>query len=258
MNDLKKNIVQWIKDWFDENGDETTKAVIGISGGKDSSVVAALCCEALGRERVLGVLMPCGEQTDISDSYNLISHLGIESIVVNIESSYEALLSSIETCEIISNPLVKGNLQARLRMSTLYAIAQERKGRVSNNCNASERFVGYFTLYGDDAGDFSPLSNLTVREVVELGKQLGLPEDLYNKTPIDGLANNQVGEHVLTDEEAMGFTYDQLEEFMKNGFLEDKKISDLIEEKHLYSEFKRKKPRIPNFNKLVDEHFDLM
>lgn len=255
MKQLKNDIVLWIKEWFETNGDENTIAVVGISGGKDSSVVAALCAEALGRERVLGVLMPSGRQADISDSYSLVGHLGIKSVQVNIGPMYETAMDLIEnSIGKVTNTLVKGNTQARLRMTTLYAISQENGGRVSNNCNASERFVGYSTIYGDDAGDFSPLSSLTSKEVMLIGKELGLPESLWNKTPIDGLENNIVDGETLTDEDVMGFTYDQLEEYMDTRDVKgDKATAALIAEKHKNSEFKRKLPRIPHFPVYVEK-----
>ena len=253
MEKLKDDIVMWIREWFEENGDENTPAVIGISGGKDSSVVAALCTAALGRERVLGVFMPSGKQVDLADSYALTDHLGINSVQVDVGPMYDKAIEGIESAiGEITNPLVKGNTQARLRMTTLYAVSQAHNGRVSNNCNASERFVGYSTIYGDDAGDFSPLSSLISNQVMLLGKELGLPEHLWNKTPIDGLENNLVDGVNLTDEDVMGFTYNQLDEFMLTGVVEgEPAITKLIADKHKHSEFKRKLPRIPHF-KYID------
>lgn len=260
MNQLKEDIVLWIKEWFDKNGDENTPAVIGISGGKDSSVVAALCVEALGPERVIGVLMPSGSQADIADSIQLVEHLGIRSVEINIGPMYEmAILNLNYAVGMVKNPLVKGNLQARLRMTTLYAVSQERNGRVSNNCNASERFVGYSTIYGDDAGDFSPISSITSKGVMLLGRELGLPDNLWAKTPIDGLENNSVKGNTLTDEDVMGFTYDQLDEFMLSGMvMDDKDAGILIYSKHEGSRFKRRLPRIPHFKMEIDDLFKVI
>lgn len=264
MENLTNELVNWVKQWFEENGNEKTKAVVGISGGKDSSVVAALCCRALGPERVFGVIMPCGTQSDIADSYSLVEHLGIDSVQVNIGPMYDTSLEMIENAikhttdtstterpfDEIQNPLVKGNLQSRLRMVTLYAISQELGGRVSNNCNKSERFVGYSTLYGDNAGDFAPLADLTVSEVMKIGGELGLPKYLANKTPIDGLENNKSGVLVLTDEDSMGFSYADLEKFINTGTVKGKpQISKLIADKHNHSEFKRNIVKIPYFKK---------
>lgn len=249
MNQLKNDVIKWIKDWFEVNGDKTTPAVIGISGGKDSSVVAALCVEALGKDRVIGVIMPCGKQHDIEDSYSLVNHLGIKSVQVNIGPIFDATMDMIQnSTDPIKNELVKGNTQARLRMTTLYAISQEHGGRVSNNCNASERFVGYFTLYGDDSGDFAPISSLPSNVVMELGQSLGLPSFLAKKIPIDGLENNHNDGEYLTDEDVMGFTYKQLNEYMNNNEVKEDKVAEKkIRELHHRSEFKRKLPRIPHF-----------
>lgn len=249
MKQLKDDLVLWIQNWFKENGNENTPAVVGISGGKDSSVVAALCAAALGRERVIGVLMPSGNQIDIADSYALVTHLGIPSVQVNIGPIYQTAMDMIEnSIGPITNTLVKGNTQARLRMTTLYAVSQQHNGRVSNNCNASEIFVGYSTVYGDDAGDFSPLSSLTTKQVMLLGKELGLPEQLWSKTPIDGLENNMVDGKPMADEDAMGFTYDQLNEYIATGDVSgNQDVSRAIQAKHQNSHFKRKLPKMPHF-----------
>ena len=166
---VKKDIVEWIKDWFEENG-KGCKAVVGLSGGKDRSVVAALCVEALGRDRVLGVMMPNGEQFDIDVSHKLAEHLGIESIVINIKDAYDGMLGELAKHFDSFEGQAKINLPPRLRMSALYAVSQTVNGRVANTCNLSEDWVGYATKYGDGAGDFSPLSNLTVQEVKAVGR----------------------------------------------------------------------------------------
>lgn len=194
--------------------------------------------------------MPSGHQTDISDSYALVTHLGIPSVQVNIGPMYQTAMDMIEnSIGPITNALVKGNTQARLRMTTLYAVSQQHNGRVSNNCNASEIFVGYSTVYGDDAGDFSPLSSLTTKQVMLLGEELGLPEGLWSKTPIDGLENNMVDGKPMTDEDAMGFTYDQLNEYIATGDVSGNPESALlISIKHQRSHFKRKLPKMPHFD----------
>lgn len=220
----KDEIVQWIRDYFEENGPDCD-AVVGISGGKDSSIVAALCVEALGKDRVVGVLMPCGKQADIGDSKRLVDHLGIRSYLINIESPVESILFRIRTKMEVSEQ-TKINLPARIRMATLYAVAQSlpHGGRVANTCNRSEDFVGYSTKYGDSAGDFSPLANLMVHEVIQIGYELGLPVDLVDKAPSDGLCGK-------TDEDNLGFTYAQLDNHISkgtSGFADiDKRISDL-------------------------------
>ena len=181
---VKDQVVEWIRNWFEENG-KGCNAVIGISGGKDSSVVAALCTEALGKDRVIGVTMPNDVQPDIDDSNRLIKHLGIRSCCVNIGETYKALMAAVEEqlktldTEVSRQTVI--NMPPRLRMTTLYAVSQSLNGRVANTCNLSEDWVGYSTRYGDAAGDFSPLGGLTVAEVIAVGKELGLPIDLVEK-----------------------------------------------------------------------------
>ena len=177
----KNEIVKWIRDWFEENG-KGCNAVIGISGGKDSSVVAALCVEALGVDRVIGVLMPNGVQPDIDCSKQLVEHLGIKHFIINIQKAYDGLLAEFPKDLEITRQ-TKINLAPRIRMSTLYAISQSNNGRVANTCNLSENWVGYSTRYGDDAGDFSPLGKITVQEVKAIGRLLKLPENLIEKVP---------------------------------------------------------------------------
>lgn len=220
--------VQWIKDWFEENG-KGCNAIVGISGGKDSSVVAALCVKALGRERVIGVLMPCGEQADIDMAKLLVNHLGIKSYEVNIANAVNGLLNELKGFEITSQTRI--NLSPRIRMSTLYAVGQSMNGRVANTCNLSEDWVGYSTRYGDSAGDFSPLSNLTVTEVKAIGRELGLPVELVDKVPIDGLSGK-------TDEENLGFTYDMLDRYIREGVCENEAVRARIDDLHKKNLFK--------------------
>ncbi len=224
---VKDECVSWIKQFFNENGPDCN-AVVGISGGKDSSIAAALCVEALGRERVIGVLMPQGEQHDIDMAYLLVNTLGIRHIVVNIGDTVKALKNSIPI-ELSNLSVV--NLPPRIRMATLYAVSQSNNGRVVNTCNLSEDWVGYSTRYGDAAGDFSPMANLTVTEVKEIGRLLGLPDELVDKTPIDGLCGK-------TDEENLGFTYAELDIYIRTGVIEDKEKKALIDKKHKANLFK--------------------
>lgn len=225
---VKNKCVEWIRDFFETNG-KGCNAVVGISGGKDSSVAAALCAEALGSDRVIGVLMPCGEQADIDCAYKLCRHLGIKHYVVNIKDAVEGLKANIPADIELSNQSII-NLPPRIRMSTLYAVSQSVNGRVVNTCNLSEDWVGYATRYGDAAGDFSPLSQLTVTEVKAIGRVLGLPIELVDKTPIDGLCGK-------TDEENLGFTYAELDVYIREGKIDDKakkeKI-DLMRERNLF------------------------
>lgn len=226
---VKNDCVQWIKDFFEENG-KGCNAVIGISGGKDSSIAAALCVEALGKDRVIGVLMPQGEQHDIDKAFMLVNHLGIKHYVINIKDTVDAILGALPgDLEITAQ--TKQNLPPRIRMSTLYAVSQSVNGRVVNTCNLSEDWVGYSTRYGDAAGDFSPMSLLTVTEVKEIGLLLGLPEELVNKVPIDGLCGK-------TDEENLGFTYAELDVYIRTGKIDDLQKKELIDRKHKANLFK--------------------
>lgn len=233
----KDKVVTWIRDWFDRNGQECN-AVIGISGGVDSSVVASLCVEALGKNRVFGVQLPCGEQSDINFATQLINHLGIKHCTVNILNAVNAIKNEFPNDIDISSQTTI-NLPPRIRMSTLYAISQSMNGRVANTCNLSEDWIGYSTRYGDSAGDFSPLANLTKTEVKEIGKILRLPMELVNKIPTDGLCGK-------SDEENFGFTYDVLDTYIRTGVINDITIKNKIDTMHEKNLFKMQ--LIPNFN----------
>lgn len=226
---IKNECVEWIKEFFENNG-KGCNAIVGISGGKDSSVAAALCVEALGADRVIGVLMPQGEQHDIDMAYKLVKHLGIKHYEINIKKAVEGALGAMpENLEISVQSRV--NLPPRIRMSILYAVGQSLNGRVANTCNLSEDWVGYSTRYGDAAGDFSPMANLTVTEVKEIGRVLGLPDDLVDKVPIDGLCGK-------TDEENLGFTYAELDRYIRTGEIDDPDKKQLIDRKHALNLFK--------------------
>ena len=224
---VKEACVLWIREFFKENGPDCN-AVIGISGGKDSSTVAALCVEALGADRVIGVLMPNGIQSDIDAAELLVRFLGIQQYTVNIRDCVEGLKRSIPFALSRQSEI---NLPARIRMAALYAVSQSHNGRVANTCNLSEDWVGYATRYGDGAGDFSPLSHLTVQEVKEIGRALCLPEDLIEKTPIDGLSGK-------TDEENLGFTYQELDRYIRTGVIEDERKKHRIDQLHTSNLFK--------------------
>lgn len=217
-NEATRACIDWIKTYFVENGDENTKAIIGISGGKDSSVAAALCVEALGKDRVIGVKMPQGIQHDIEYADKLIDFLKIKSITVNIKDACDALYAELDSADMTINPYtnkqIYSNLPARIRMTTLYAIAAAYHGRVANTCNYSEDYVGYATKFGDNAGDFSPLGNLTTDEVIAIGQQLNVPQSLLEKVPEDGLSG-------LTDEENLGFTYETLNAYLRKNIIPD-------------------------------------
>ena len=225
----KDGCVRWIRRFFEKNG-KGCNAVVGISGGKDSSVVAALCAEALGRDRVIGVLMPMGEQHDIDMAELLVRHLGIRSYTVNIKDAVEAVKGSIPF-ELSKQS--RENLPPRIRMSVLYAVSQSNNGRVANTCNLSEDWVGYSTRYGDAAGDFSPCSHLTVQEVKAVGRVLGLPTVLVDKPPEDGLCGR-------TDEDNLGFTYEELDRYIREGVIDDPEKKKNIDRRHRMNLFKLK------------------
>lgn len=228
----KDEIVQWIRNYFRKNGPDCN-AVIGISGGKDSSIVAALCCEALGNVRVIGVLMPQGAQSDIDVARELVTHLGIKSFEINIAEAVNTLLTNGRAAGLCDSKQARVNLPARIRMATLFMVSQSMNGRVANTCNYSEDYVGWATLFGDGAGQFSPLGRLTVTEVKAVGRELGLPEKFIEKAPADGLTGK-------TDEDNFGFTYEFLDKYIRTGdFGGDTETAGKIDRMHDANTFKQ-------------------
>ncbi len=214
----KELVVKWIRAWFDQNG-PTSPAVLGISGGKDSTVAAALCVEALGKDRVIGVMMPNNVQHDINDSVAVCEHLGIRYLTVDIHDAVQGVLNNIDAIfiperdgyeDVTFTQQTMNNLPPRIRMATLYAVSQSFNGRVVNTCNLSETMIGWETRWGDAVGDFSPLADLTASEVVAIGLECDIPKYLVVKTPADGLCGK-------TDEDAFGFTYAQLDSVIRGG-----------------------------------------
>ena len=226
----KEALIVWIRAWFEKNGRDCN-AVIGISGGKDSSVCAALCVEALGKDRVIGVLMPNGVQSDIADSRQLVEYLGIQNVTINIADAVSAVRTQLKEADIKVSEQTEINLPPRIRMSVLYAVSQSMNGRVINTCNLSEDWVGYSTRYGDSAGDVSLLGKLTVQEVKSLGRELGLPENLVDKAPSDGLCGN-------SDEQKLGFAYAVLDRYIREGICEDESVRQRIDSLHKQNKFK--------------------
>ena len=220
-----ENVKRWIKDWFEENGPKAS-AVIGISGGKDSTIVARLLADSLGKDRVVGVLMPDGVQKDIADAKKVVETLGIRSVVANIGETVKALKAELGTHFELSND-TRINIPPRIRMTCLYAVAQSlpEGGRVANTCNASEDYIGYSTKFGDAAGDFSPCSSFTVTEMLQIGDLLGLPKELVHKTPSDGLSG-------MTDEDKIGFTYAVLDRYIRTGECDDEATKNKIDKMH--------------------------
>lgn len=250
---IKTDIIQWIREWFLKNG-EGCNAVIGISGGKDSAVAAALCVEALGADRVIGVMMPDEFQEDIEDSYAVISRLGIRGYEVNIGRATYGIITGTLGALTKQHPhmtLTKqalDNIPARIRMCTLYAISQTLNGRVVNTCNLSENVCGYSTLFGDHAGDFSPFDQLTVTEIKAIGHMLGLPGYIVDKTPSDGLCGK-------TDEDSLGFTYEVLDKFIRTGVCEDEAVREAIIRRYQDNKFKTDIINIPHYDPHLPNHF---
>lgn len=226
---VKNEIVEWIRNWFEQNGKDCM-AVVGISGGVDSSVVTALCVKALGKDRVFGIKMPCGEQPDIEYANMLIKYLEIKSYTMNIWDAVIGIDNQFPT-DIEVSKQTTINLPPRIRMAALYAISQSLNGRVVNTCNMSESYVGFDTRYGDSAGDLSPLANLTKTEVIALAKELGLPDELVHKTPQDGLTG-------LTDEQSFGFSYAELDEYIRDGIEPSEEVKAKIDSMHEKNLFK--------------------
>lgn len=242
---VKDDLITWIRDWFEGNGKDC-KAVIGISGGIDSSVVTALCCEALGKDRVMGVLLPQNTQKDIDYAFDLCRTLDIKYYVIDIGKTVDNLLNLVwlrgkNDFEISKQ--TETNLPPRIRMATLYAISQSVKGRVINTSNLSESWVGYDTRWGDSVGDCSPLGNLTKTEIKAIAKELGLPNDFINKPPADGLCGQ-------TDEERFGFTYEELDKYIREGIIENVEHQERIEKMHNKNLFKIQP--MPKFEYSVD------
>ena len=237
--ELKDRLVLWIRDWFERNG-RGCCAVLGMSGGKDSTVSAALCAEALGKERVIGVAMPARSQ-GLNDADQICRHLGIRYMCVpigDIIDGFSALRGSIEGGLSVQT---EQNIPPRVRMTVLYAVSQSLNGRVVNTCNLSEDWIGYATRWGDSAGDFSPLGGLVVQEIKGIGHALGIPSKWVEKTPDDGLP------HSCSDEEKFGFTYAVLDRYIRTGQCEDPAIKEKIDSLHSRNLFKMYMP----------EHFEI-
>lgn len=254
VEEVTKDLIEWIRDWFNKNG-QNSLAVIGISGGKDSTVVAKLCVETLGKDRVIGVLMPNGIQKDIDDSIKVCEFLDIKKYTINIEDSVQNILDYMDFGGIDISDQTRTNLPARIRMSTLYAVAQSCNGRVSNNCNLSENVMGFSTLFGDSVGSFSPLGKLTTVEIVQIGDYLGLPHELVHKTPIDGLNTNPDGSYV-TDEQSMGVTYEQIHSYIRDDKPLDDDVIEYISCKKSSNQFKLDIIRLPEFEPKHEHLYD--
>lgn len=242
---MKKNyenmyfeLITWLRNYFSEPYNLDAKAVIGISGGKDSSVAAALLCEAIGSDRIIAVKMPNGKQEDIEIANKLIDYLDIKNAYeINISSILNSMVSQFIISGVTLSDQAIINMQPRIRMNILYSIAASYHGRVCNTSNFCEKIVGYCTKWGDMAGDFSPLGGLLVSDIIELGRILTLPEDFLLKPPSDGLTGK-------TDEEVLGISYSDIEKFINDEFLSAEALNKIVQ-KYEYSKHKRES--IPTF-----------
>ena len=258
VEEVTKNCIQWIKDWFNENG-KTCNAIIGISSGKDSTIVAKLCVEALGADRVIGVAMPDNGQ-GINEADKIAEYLGIKYMVTPIDGVVAEFhkVWNDQGSDVKWSKQSEQNIPPRVRMTMLYALSQTFNGRVANTCNLSEDFVGYATLFGDAAGSFAPLSQLTVTEIYQIGDYLGLPYEWVHKVPDDGLP------HSSSDEKKFGFSYAELDRYIREGIVPegacennpDELKVDKIDRMHRSNKFKTEIVQIPHFDPLV-EVFDL-
>lgn len=259
--ELVEGCTNWIKHWFKENGDENTKAVVAISGGKDSTVVAKLLCEAIGKDRVIGVMIPNENQVDIADSERVIKTLGIKGYTINIGPAYASITEAMrpvfpDGSGAFPPDAYMSNTPARLRNAVTYGVASVIGNcRVVNTCNRSEEIVGYSTLYGDLSGDFAPIELLTVDEVVRIGDYLKLPKDLVHKVPSDGMSLNADGT-LKSDEDKLGISYDVIDKVVRNR---NKGVSDedrkKVIEKFEKNMFKLSLIKIPSYVPLEPDYF---
>lgn len=247
MFNVKKatnDCIQWIRDWREENG-PGCNLIVGISGGVDSLVAAKLCVEAVGADKVLGVIMPNYKQDDICVAYDICQHvLSIDYLTINIGSAYDDIIDQIDAAFNVTDQTLI-NLAPRLRMATLYGVSQSHNGRVVNTCNLSEDYIGYSTRYGDSAGDFAPLAQFTKSEVKRIGYYLGLPIKYVEKTPSDGLCGK-------SDEDNFGFTYAVLDRYIRTGICDDPEIKRRIDRLHTKNKFKLEP--MPYFNYKEDNN----
>ncbi len=245
---MTENLVEWFQKQLSDTGGRSV--VIGISGGKDSSVAAALSVKAIGKENVYGVLLPDGEQSDIDFAYGICKHLDIPHQAVDIAPMTEAFINQLKSISFLAfsdlSEQTRVNMPARVRMTTLYGVAQSmEKARVLNTSNLSEDWVGYGTLYGDLTGAFAPLGDLTSDEVIDLGRSLGVPEKYLVKDPSDGLSG-------MTDEDKLGFSYDELNRYIRTGIIEDLEAKERIDQLHRQNRFKFEP--IPRFSSGLPVH----
>jgi len=240
---IKDQLVQGIRDWFDKNG-KGCNAVIGLSGGKDSTIVAALCAKALGKEHVIGVSLPDKKQ-NLNEADEIAKYLGIKFITVNIGGPTSVIDCALFGAGITTTIMADQNIPPRVRMLMLYAISQSNNGRVIGTCNASENYIGYFTKYGDGASDFEPIAELTVHELYQTGDALGIPKKWVYKVPDDGLPHSCPDDEKF---EKMGFNYEKLDKYIREGTSGDEVADNAIIRMHEMNLFKMKMSDTIKFN----------
>ena len=242
--EVKNKLVQGIRDWFEKNGKDC-KACIGLSGGKDSTIVAALCAEALGKENVIGVAIPDKGQ-GLNDADEIAKYLGIQFKSVGIDKITEQIKSDLYYYGSVRlSEQAEQNIPPRVRMLVLYAISQSFNGRVIGTCNASENYIGYFTKYGDGASDFEPVAELTVHELYQIGDALGIPKKWVYKVPDDGLPHSCADDEKF---EKMGFNYEKLDKYIRDGTSGDEVADNAITRMHEMNLFKMKMSDTIKFN----------
>lgn len=229
-----ENAIKWIKDYVEKCG--AKGVVVGNSGGKDSAVVIAMATKALGKERVLAIAMPCNSiKEDLADARLVADTFGVNTLEIDLSATYNTLENAINNelkpCNMELNKDSKINIKPRMRMMTLYGVAQSFGYLVIGTGNLCERMVGYTTKWGDSASDFNPIANFTVDEVLAIGEYLGVPDKIIHKAPNDGLGGQ-------TDEEKMGVTYKQIAEYIETGKT-DVAAMENIERRNKSSKHKR-------------------
>lgn len=230
-----ENAIKWIGQYIENSG--AKGIVIGNSGGKDSATVLAMAVKAIGKENVVAVSMPCNSKScDLEDAELVAKTFDVKSIKVDLSKTYEEMEREINT-QLVKNLSKEAiiNIKPRLRMTTLYGIAQTLGYLVIGTGNLCEVMVGYTTKWGDNSSDFNPIGNFTVDEVLEIGQVLGVPEKILKKAPNDGLGG-------LTDEEKMGIKYSQIAEMIETGNTEEKAKREILKR---YKNSKHKRSLVP-------------
>ena len=232
FNSIKSHWMKWDKDV------NPAKYVIGMSGGIDSTCVAALACKVFGKSKVVGVSLPCDGQADMKDVDKAFEHLGIKRITIDIGDMFNSGVNAIENQAIELNDACRTNMPARIRMTMLYGVAQCLNGVMVNTCNRSESVLGNDTLFGDDCGSYGPIQSLTKTEVKAIASWIGIPQELVDKTPVDGL-------QPLADEARLGITYSDVDNYLRSTAPVEAKVESKIIDKFFKNRFKLEIVKVP-------------